>query len=319
MNRILRYCGISVIIPTYGKLNYLKDVLVSLNNQNISHFKAEIIIVYQNRTDVDKIVNSIKFRNIKVNIVHNKKLGASRARNTGTIKAKYPIVAYLDDDIVPTNRNWLQSIWNLFQRNNIRVLCGKIILDPLFPVALNKYRFLFVDFDKGSKNKFLELGSFVPSAQFIITRSLMISLGGFRASLDRVGKNLLSGCDNELTISLGKINQRIFYNPRLVVKHRVLPYRTSWSYMIKRIFWQGVTDIYVEHHFHKIGKRQIMNNLTSWFLLIIKKAVNGVINPKEETSFEDSLIYRTGNIYGIFFSLMRERPKPRPLSIYKQI
>lgn len=314
-----KYSGISIVIPTYGELNFLKDVLISLNNQIIKHFKVEILIIYQNRDDIDEIVKSIKFDKIEVISIHNEKLGSTRARNTGTIKAKYSLIAYIDDDIIPLGRNWLENIWNLYQNHSIAILCGKIILDPQFPHNLKGCRVLFVDFDQGNKNKFLELGSDVPSAQLIITKSLMLKLGGFRLNLDRVGTNLLSGGDNELSISLGKINQRIFYSPSLKVIHHILPYRTGFFYMFKRVFWQGVTDIYVESHFYKIGKGRIICSLGSWLLFILKKSIHFVTNTKENTNYLDSIIYKTGYIYGLFYALIKSQPKPRPLNIYEQV
>jgi len=311
--------GISIVIPTYGKLNFLKEVLLSLNNQIIQNFKVEILIVYQNRDDVKKIVKTIKFKKIRVVLIHNKKLGSTRARNTGTIKAKYSLIAYIDDDIVPIGNNWLKTIWILFQKHDIKILCGQIILDSQFPTWMNKYRVLFVDFNKGKRNKFLELGSFVPSAQLIVTKSLMIKLGGFRLNLDRVGTNLLSGCDNELSITFGRINQRVFYSPTLKVMHNILPYRTKFSYMFKRLFWQGVTDIYVDSHFYKIGKRKIIRCLISYVFFILKKFINLATYKKIEMNYLNSFAYKTGYIYGLFFSLIKAKPKARPLNIFEQV
>jgi len=318
-NKNNKYSGISIVIPTYGKRNFLKDVLISLNNQIIKHFNVEVLVIYQDRDDIDEIIKSIEFDKIEVILIHNEKLGSTRARNTGTIKAKYSLIAYIDDDIIPLDRSWLKNIWSLYQNHNVAVLCGKIILDPLFPHDLKAYRDLFVDFDKGNKNKFLKLGSFVPSAQLIITKSLMLKLGGFRLNLDRVGTNLMSGCDNELSISLGKINQRVFYSPSLKVMHHILPFRKGFFYLFKRVFLQGVTDSYLENHFYKIGKRKIICSLASWLLFILKKSTHFISNPKENTNHFDSIIYKTGYIYGLFYALARPQPKPRPLNIYEQV
>jgi len=310
--------GISIIIPTYGTFNYLQQVLRGLACQQVGNFKVEIVIVYQNRDDVEDIVKSIHFRKIQVVSSRNTIVGASRARNAGAIKARYSLLIFLDDDVIPIGRNWLQNIWNVYRKHKFSVLCGKILLDPYFPFQSRSIRDLFIDFDMGNQSKYLELGSFVPSTQFIIKRSLMLQLGGFRISLDRVGNNLLSGCDDELTMTLGNINQRIYYCPKFQVIHRILPRRTTFVYIYRRLFWQGVTDVLVERHFHPLTVKRIVKNSQYLLRQIVQQNILHISKNNVDDDFKARFMYRIGYIFGLFYSLLQLQPKARPLDIYTQ-
>ena len=98
---------ITIIIPTYGRNEYLQRAIRSALNQ--SHRFFEIIIVDDNgyKTSQQKqnetIISQLGYNHIKY-IVHDKNLGGSAARNSGIKNAKYDYIAFLDDDDV-----WLKD------------------------------------------------------------------------------------------------------------------------------------------------------------------------------------------------------------------
>ena len=96
---------VSVIIPYYKKLDYLKKTLASINNQTYRNY--EIIIVYddEKKDELKKIFQLTKNKK-KIKIIINKKnLGAGKSRNKGANLARGKYLAFIDaDDIWKRNK-----------------------------------------------------------------------------------------------------------------------------------------------------------------------------------------------------------------------
>ncbi len=89
---------VSVIIPYYKKINYIKKTIQSVLNQTFQDF--EIIIIYDDIANDDFMLIQKFIKNepkIKI-IKNNKNLGAGISRNIGIQKASGKIIAFLDSD-----------------------------------------------------------------------------------------------------------------------------------------------------------------------------------------------------------------------------
>ncbi len=89
---------VSIILPYYRKINYIKKTINSILSQSFKDF--EIILVYDDEDlhDLSVIENDFK-NNSKIRIVKNtKNLGAGISRNIGIKHAKGKIVAFVDSD-----------------------------------------------------------------------------------------------------------------------------------------------------------------------------------------------------------------------------
>lgn len=91
MNKIL----FSVVIPLYNKEKYIARTIQSVLDQTWSYF--EIVVVNDGSTD-----NSVevveKFKDERIQIIHQPNNGVSVARNNGMKAAKYNWIAFLDGD-----------------------------------------------------------------------------------------------------------------------------------------------------------------------------------------------------------------------------
>ena len=96
---------VSVIIPFFKKIKFIKKTLNSVQNQNYKNI--EIIIVYddENKDDLTKVQSIIKNKkNIKL-IENKKNLGAGNSRNKAAKVAKGNYLAFIDaDDIWKKNK-----------------------------------------------------------------------------------------------------------------------------------------------------------------------------------------------------------------------
>ena len=110
---------ISVIIPTYNRIEKLLKVLKSLETQTLENKFFEVIIVDDGSTDSTE--NDLKkfMRGTRLNMKYfkqaNKKPGA--ARNLGFRYASMPLIAFIGDDTIP-DPGFLGEHLNFHRQNN---------------------------------------------------------------------------------------------------------------------------------------------------------------------------------------------------------
>jgi teichuronic acid biosynthesis glycosyltransferase TuaG len=107
---------VTIIIPYYKKIKYIKNTLNSIFKQTYHNY--EIIIVYDdsNLNDLIKIKKITKNkRNIKI-IINKNNLGAGMSRNIGIKNSKGKFIAFLDSDDV-WHKNKLKKQINFMKKN----------------------------------------------------------------------------------------------------------------------------------------------------------------------------------------------------------
>lgn len=91
---------ISIVIPTYKRVDRLRKLLDSICNQTYKNF--EVIIIDDNSPNLDSYkvlvdeyqekLNDLKF------LVNENNMGAPHSRNRGILESKYNLLAFVDDD-----------------------------------------------------------------------------------------------------------------------------------------------------------------------------------------------------------------------------
>jgi len=88
---------ISVIIPVYNVIDFLKECLGSVLNQTYKNL--EIILVDDGSTDgSSQICDEYKKKDRRIQVIHKENGGLSDARNYGMKYAKGEYIAFLDSD-----------------------------------------------------------------------------------------------------------------------------------------------------------------------------------------------------------------------------
>ena len=89
---------VSIILPYYRKINYIKKTINSILNQSFKDF--EIILIYDDENLQDLYIIEENFKkNPKIKIIKNSKnLGAGISRNIGIKHARGEIIAFIDSD-----------------------------------------------------------------------------------------------------------------------------------------------------------------------------------------------------------------------------
>ena len=104
---------VTIVIPNYNGLKYLKDCIDSLYKQSFTSF--DIIVV--DNGSMDGSCHFIEENYAKVILIKlNKNYGFSRAVNEGIKASKSEYVVLLNND-TETDENWLANLINCIQQD----------------------------------------------------------------------------------------------------------------------------------------------------------------------------------------------------------
>jgi GT2 family glycosyltransferase len=98
----------------------------------------------------------------------------------------------------------------------------------------------------GGRKRPLVQGEYPFGGNISICRKALLEIGGFSTAFGRKGKSLLSSEEAELCNRIRELGGVVLYEPAAIVHHRVLPERVSRSYLLRRAYWQGVSDALLE-------------------------------------------------------------------------
>ncbi|MGZ5183049.1 MAG: glycosyltransferase family 2 protein, partial [Ramlibacter sp.] len=200
----------SVVVPTCGRLDLLDRCLDALTRQSLSGPRYEIIIVDDEPNhNTLHLVAGWRARTLDrgprlVYVSNGGPHGPAAARNRGWQVAQAPIVAFTDDDTVPSP-DWLANGLEAFG-DHVDALCGKIEM-PLPARPTNHQR----------EARVLETAEFV-TANCFCRKEVLEQLGGFD---ERFTSPWREDCD--LHFRLPKMNANISHAPEALVVHPVRP------------------------------------------------------------------------------------------------
>jgi GT2 family glycosyltransferase len=99
--------------------------------------------------------------------------------------------------------------------------------------------------DRGPERHVVPEEVWLVGANIAFDRDALREIGGFPEHLGRQGGKLLSGEETAVKRALERRGLASWYAPDAVVRHYVSPERMTQRWLLRRIFWQGVTDA---HH-----------------------------------------------------------------------
>ncbi len=249
---------ITVIIPTHkhndrlvGLAKLIKTLSISSNDKYI-----EKILIIDNGNSLDRSPENLGFvNNEKIKIIGEPKIGLSYARNTGIIKAKTSIVAFLDDDVI-VSEFWAKSIVCGHSEHHDAFCVGGPVLveekeNKKYPVWFSDYFLRFIlppYFPKQSCN--LESPYYLIGANMSFKKETFERFGLFDLNLGRKGSNLLSNEDIEFLarIPAGKT----WYESGAAISEKIPEKKLTRIFMVRRLFWQGISD-YIMVNKKRIG------------------------------------------------------------------
>ena len=173
--------------------------------------------------------------------------GLSLARNEALGASHGEWVAFLDDDTIPSC-NWLTSLHQVVDtaENNLAAVGG--LTEPLWPSAsaprhISRRWLFYLSCIQEPLRRSVRDGAKVCGANLAFRKESLLSVGGFRAGLGRIGDRLIGG-EESLAISLLlRRGFEVIYEPSVAVRHRIHGERLTLPWISKRAYWEGVTEI----------------------------------------------------------------------------
>lgn len=232
---------ISVIICTCNRCKSLRDTLDSILIQQfdeIDSFNFEVIVVDNNSKDrTREVVENfmVKF-NSRLKYLFEPRQGKSYALNRAIKEASGEIIAFTDDDVIVDSR-WLSNIVKMFKNNECDGLGGRI---ELMWLSEKPYWLSEKLYGRLGKLDYGNLSFRINSKKYPIfggnaafKKSLFIKFGYYNELLGRKGNKLYSSEDTEVFFRFYKNAASLFFQPNILVYHKVPSDRLIKNYFRK--------------------------------------------------------------------------------------
>ncbi len=240
---------ISVIIPTFNRVNSLRTAIDSILVQNFDRAAYEIIIVDDSSSDeTADFLNQQKEKYSHIKPYRNQhNLGAAGTRNQGARLAGGTILAFIDDDCI-ADSNWLNEInWGFSSYPRLMGVEGKTVKtnteleNPMTHAVENLHGKLFL------------------SCNIAYAKDIFLKLNGF--DVHYRGGLSISNEDFDLGFRIRE-KGRILFNQRMIVYHpprnlsfllkiKYTPKRTLYEIRNEFLFYNKFPQAYQEVKFHK--------------------------------------------------------------------
>jgi GT2 family glycosyltransferase len=201
--------AVSVVVPTCGRLTLLERCLAALCNQSIAKPYEIIIVDDRPNQDTQSLVEQWieRTRGSYASVFYlanNGNHGPAAARNCGWRSAVAPIIAFTDDDTVPTP-GWLQNGLAAFD-DTVHAVCGRVEMPlPSRPT----------DYERDARQ--LETAEFV-TANCFCRKEVLDFMSGFDEHFRLAWRE-----DSDFHFRLLGLQATILYAPQAVVVHPVRP------------------------------------------------------------------------------------------------
>jgi len=250
----------SVVICTRNRAEVLRRTLCAAERLSVP-FEWELIVVDNGSSDhTAEIVRDVGGELAgRTRLAHEPVAGLSAARNLGVRLARGGIVAFLDDDALPSP-GWLSAYGETLAEHGVASAGGPV--EPQFegelPPWLDSWCLSCLSaWDRGPAPLDLRYIELPRGANVAYRREIFEVVGDFDRRLGRSGRSLRSCEELELGLRIERCGLRTRYVPGAGVLHRVETRRLSPGWMVRRFASQGFSEAIIDwKHFGWSGIRQ---------------------------------------------------------------
>lgn len=234
--------SITITLTRYAEPNWLLfQTLESLSSQQ--GVNAEVLMLDQ-KNDQESKAYCEKISNEKINIqyitIPAKSL--SFARNEAIRLCETDVLLYIDTDAIAAS-DWAQQLSKSLFKEGVGISGGKILPKwhkaPSFiqksNVVLDQYSMLNLGDGEHEVKK-------VVGANFGLNIARLKDVAHFDENLGRREGKLISGEETQLCLDALANNLKILYQGKAVVEHQVLPERVKFSWIARRMYYQGIAS-----------------------------------------------------------------------------
>lgn len=239
---------ISVIVATHNRRALLARTISALEAQEWPRGDLEIIVVDNASTDGTREAvedMALQERRHGVRLLHESRPGKSYAVNTGVTAARGDILAFTDDDVLPSP-GWVSAIGRSLDETRADFCVGRI--RPLWeappPAWLSPglYGVLAIP-DNGPTRLLIRAGlneHVMPiGANMAVRKPVLERIGGWRPELGKLRQTLRSGEDHEFYLRMLHAGLSGVYEPQAEVAHLVPADRLEKRYFVRWLHDNG--------------------------------------------------------------------------------
>jgi glycosyltransferase involved in cell wall biosynthesis len=253
---------VSVIIPCHNSAQRLPRTLAHLAAQKAPNRIAwEVIVVNNASTDAtDEIARRCWPATAPgpLRIVHEPNLGLANARTRGFVESRYEYVSFIDDDNW-TDPDWVERVAEVMSQRPAVAACfgfkeAVCETEPPWWFEQLKWRFV-VGPDITKAEDFTGRPCEIPGAGLTVRKSAWHALkrSGFVTVVpDREGVRLSAGGDTELCCALKLAGWRLWYDPRLRLKHFIPGSRLTWDYLRRQAQGWGMSTPLLDPYYRAL-------------------------------------------------------------------
>ena len=217
----------SVIVPTRGRPDQLRDCLESLAQLEHPRERYEVIVVDDGGSLVPATYVDAFSERLDLMMLSQRRSGPAAARNAGAAKARGQLLAFTDDDCLP-DRPWLAQLVAAFEENPQTGVGGHTVnslTDNPYAAASQ----LVIDVGYGHHN--VRGGD----ARFLTTNNLAVPAAGFR-DVGGFDVRFRTSEDRDFCARWVAHGLRLAYVPDAIVRHA---HRLTFGGFIRQNFAYG--------------------------------------------------------------------------------
>ncbi len=277
---------VSVLMCTYNRSDLVHDALKSWLDVDKDCCDVELVVVDNASTDdtkrvVDDMSNLHKglFR-----YAYEPQSGLSNARNRGIDEAKGDIIAFVDDDVF-FHSAWLRELVKIVEANaEFDCFGGNTIphFDGQRPDWLEDSMLHFYGATlSGSEDKQMHYPEHPFGVNMAFRRGVFTKVGVFNPNLGRIGYSLLSNEESELFYRIGQAGLKVYYSSSATVYHRVPEERITQDWLMRRSYWQGISQIVLDTQIGKVSRIDHAKKFLFALRRFLALRINGAIDHSE--------------------------------------
>lgn len=246
---------VSVVIPTFNRREDVLDAVRSVLAQDYPHF--EVVLVDNNSTDgTAEAVQALARDDPRLRYCFERVPGVGAAHNRGAREAQGELVAFLDDDEIAPPQ-WLSTLVRAQSETG-----GDGIGGPYEPIWLTPPpRWLLKSRCMQETISFMDFGSKRQPIEWLLGGNAMYTRQALE-SADYYGewasytskRSLVGGGDIVIGQRMRRAGLQLWFEPAAVVGHKVPRSRMRLSYILRRAFWAGYTDVAIGQEW-KLGDK----------------------------------------------------------------
>ncbi|HEU4325429.1 MAG TPA: exopolysaccharide biosynthesis glycosyltransferase EpsD [Roseiflexaceae bacterium] len=215
---------LSVIIPTYNRLDRLRRVLAALEHQTVEPECFEVVVVVDGSTDGTDTFLAGYGGPLRLTPVFQPNSGVAAARNNGVARASGELILFIDDDVVPAPDLLAEHLAAHERCPGPTVVLGPMLTPEDFAMSP------WVRWEQAMLMKQYEAmlaGEWAPTARQFYTgnsslaREHILAAGGFDERFRRAE-------DVELAFRLSDQGLRFVFNPAAIGYHYAERSFRSW-------------------------------------------------------------------------------------------